>query len=427
MSKRIPFRAIKPAAEIVDLINGNADIVIVNPWIRINGLTPADPSTFLNIKPASPNSKFGGTTIISPHIAAKCDGTFIESPLFTDDTGANTLCNRIRSYGLYDTPEHDDYYIKLKDKSIQKFTITYGKFDTSNQEMVSTSIVNYQLTQAMELCILMRMLGFRLNKETNDQGALQSILNDFKSHAIRIPENQQAKYNKYLDVAGEKLTEYLKFNTTGKRYTVHESQADDDPDPEPTDLFKIFQHLIRMRNAAISANPSDKSEQLFKSYANILNSIAYRPINPACQPHHYAKQDKDGRSTEGTSLRTSYTFGLGSSYQPTYVRCSAGEKSRPMTIDDCIALTQPQMAKIFFTLDLDFRVYSRATSSVISLRYKVCNLLYKPAQEVVKSIADTSDIDMGEDTMTTPINTSINTHASKQDTQNEFELDPDAF
>ena len=108
------------------------------------------------------------------------------------------------------------------------------------------------------------------------------------------------------------------------------------------------------------------------------------------------------------------------------VRCSTGEKPRPMNVDDCIALTQPQIAKIYFTLNLDFRVYARATSSVISLRYSVCTLLYKPAPEIVKSGIDTSDIDMGEDTTSTSTNTH-NTDDSKQDTQNEFELDPDVF
>jgi len=413
MAKKInvPIYNIKPANEILDILTGNSDICIINPWFTIPGVTNPDFNTFLKLSEIG--TKYKGTKIDSPKIAYKCGNDFRTDIIFTEDRGESACTTRLRFYQLYQT-ELEDY--KTKFKPLQKITATKGTLKPENKGIITECIINYQLAQAFELCLLLKMLNIKNIKpeSTDDNLTYESLLKTIIDE-LKI-DSTDSKYTKIIEDMETKLESYLEFvkkpEETDKRYMVTYSESIDKDDIEIKidDLFKVISELLSYKYLILKKKQANKSEltnseKNFISYNKILSSINYKPVSGACYPKYYKKEIKDN-IVEGTSVYTDYSFNNGDKSQTRHrSKFTKGELVKMTPEDHARIANQPIEAKIYLRIDFDFRCYPTSKEKAPStVRYVVTDIQYKMSTDTASNVDVDKGIDIGMDDDITYVN-----------------------
>ena len=304
-SINIPILNITPANQIIDYLNGKASLAIVNPYFQLPGIPKIQFINFLPIKPINGERK--GYQIVSPQIVYKTqNGNFTSKIFFNDDDGSNELTTNLRFYPLQETPLTPEDYTK-KFKVLQKVVASRGVVKDGNTQLINECVINYQLSQAFELCYMIKMLGLQPTPTDTDATILQQINMALNNNV----ENPQTK---------QRIDDYLKFNITpapntqDARYitVLNQTMAKEyarNKQRKVQSIFDIFADDMFNKSQSLN-NVQQKSQydQLFINYNSILNIANYQNMGSAC----YIKEYKGNANTEnqysGKSFYTDYTL-----------------------------------------------------------------------------------------------------------------------
>jgi len=408
-SINIPILLLKPAEHIIDYLNGNASLAIVNPFFQLPGVQSPTFASFLNIKPIT--GQRSGYQILSPQIVYKTQsGTFTSKIIFNDDAGSNNLSTNLRFYPLKDKPLTIQDYI-ANFKVLQKVVASRGVVKDSNNQLINECVINYQLSQAFEMALMLKMLCIAPAAEDTDESILTKILsalnNQGKAPTIQADTVQrtQARINDYLKFNKPPLpnaedTRYIKsYNQTmmsrfGRNKPVIQS------------IIDIFvDAMVEKSQIVESLQQKSQYDQIFEQYHNIFIAAKYQNMGSACYVKEYQGNAK-GQTYQGKSFYTDYTLKIADkSTGKTMMKTPSMGNAPPrvMTVKDYLDLitdgtttdpnqTKPKslVAKIFMGIDFDFRVYtnSAATRQAINVRYLIHLIFY---QENQTSLMDTID------------------------------------
>lgn len=403
----VPLLNIQPANQIIDYLNGNASLAIVNPYFKLPGVPQVPYQQFLNIKPLTGN--FKGNQIITPQIVYKTqNGTFTSNIVFTDDnTDNSTFSTPLRFYPLFQKDTTLAEYIKSF-KVLQKVIASRGTVKETNAQLVNECVVNYQLSQAFELLLMLKMISILPDPNDTDKTILGKIIEYF-SNCINNPQIIQEITNR--------INDYLAFNTPpqqgveDKRYIESYNrelfnmkyQFDK---PVFQSIIDIFARAIVFKASILNKNPTqnDNYEKIFMAYCQVISSSKFQHINPACYVKEYSGK-KDGNDYKGKSFYTEYTLKIADKSSSKTLIQYPGIQRRIMTIQDFLNLVcdgtttksedaKPKsiLSKIFMTIDFDYRVYG--DKPAIGVRYVVHALFYKPNESNIIDNIDFGGIDM---------------------------------
>ena len=393
----IGIYSLKPNNQIMDYITGKGSIAITNPWIELPGLTKPSFKEYLQIKKIL--GEMPGYTIQSPQIVYRTTSNkFTSNIIFTEDNNELSLTTRFTPFKLWQT-EIKDYVTKFK--KMQKITCSRGKFVDTNEGIINECTINYQLTQAIELSILLKMFGLAPAEDTTDDEILNYLYSEFE-HVSIDDEDEMTTYKAQLKKLKTAIDNYIKFNSPDnlKRYIVQDDENKNNKKAVINDIFEIFKNVMKTKSEYLN-----KEENTYKEYYNVLTAEGkndtVKAIAPACFIKHF-KTTIDNKQIEGTSVYTNYIFKCGE-FGNTMTKKTQKGKLVPLTISDHAKMAgKSQIGKFFIKIDFDIRIYPKvATNSPTALRYDVKILLYR-ANEFSSTAniegIDNIDIGMDEDT-----------------------------
>ena len=377
MSKNIniPFYTIKPANNIIDILLGKADFALVTPWVELPGVAKIPEEEFLKIKEIK-NDKTTGYIVASPKIVFKNGETFTDRINFTEDAGERTVSTSLKPYGLYQTEKNIETY-KHKFKVLQKITASRGIFKDTNTGLINECIINYQLSQAYELAYLLKILGINhLKPELDDKTIIIYIYSKLK-----INNNRDNEFNTLYN-------DYINFNSpsnTAKYIISYNSNLRIDHETDTIySLFKILSTELRLKSQQINNNSNNSTNDQTeisirnkKLYIQLLLRNKLKSISPACYVKEYSG-NQQGKEYKGKSVYTDYT-----------IKCAERSTSKtmiivngkivPMTVENYFKMVDiPQLAKIYLSVDFDFRIYNNVEKQPVSIRYIVQVIACKP-------------------------------------------------
>ena len=420
-SINVPILAIQPADQIIDYLNGKASLAIVNPYFQLPGVPKANYANFLAIKTLNSNGR-NGYQIVSPQIVYKTQaGTFTSKIVFNDDDGSSDLTTYLRFYALKDKPLTLESYNK-EVKVLQKIVASRGVVKDSNSQLIRECVINYQLSQAFELALLIKMTGVKPTDDDNDLSILTKI---------NIMLNSDNLQNRTPNPATtQKIEEYIRFNTVApntedkrfiKSYNQTKLNSLDDSDLVKQSIISIFTNDMKNKSKKIAARkqnmqPAMTQEQqqqqaldnLFELYNNVLRIPKYQNMGAACYVKEYEGTAANSQSYSGSSFYTDYTFKIANkSTQKTMIRNEFVDRPRIMTVNDYLDLVadtttnpptpslKPIVAKLFMGIDFDFRVYQNVTmKQAINVRYVVHLIFCKQSTGNGIDNIDYSGVDM---------------------------------
>ena len=405
----VPIQLIQPAEQIIDYFTGKAQLFIGNPWFEVPGVPKVPFPTFLPLKQL-PGPR-PGQQITSPQIYFKTQaGTFTNNITFTDDDGSNSLPTVLRFYSLPETPLTLADYSK-KFKVLQKVPASRGTYADTNTTMINECVINYQLTQAFEMALVLKMLCIAPQPEWTDLITLQTI-------NTALGAKQEQRINDYIAFnkppqPGVPDQRYIKQYNAAMAVNFVMSG------PVKQSIINIFAQAIEVRFQMNGKKQYTSSEQdmkqqqydtVFQSYAQILRSGKYQSMDGACYVKEY-EGNANNQQYKGQSFYTDYILKIADkSTSKTMKKTPQMSNIGPMTVADYFDLIsadngqgQRQVAqksiaaKIFMGVDFDFRVYPAVTKQAIHIRYIIHLIFYKP--NVFNSLAniDYSTVDMGVD------------------------------
>ena len=388
-SINIPILNLTPANQIIDYLNGKASLAIVNPYFQLPGIQTVQFINFLPIKPINGDRK--GYQVVSPQIVYKTqNGNFTSKIFFNDDDGSNELTTNLRFYPLQETALTPEEYNK-KFKVLQKVVASRGVVKDGNTQLINECVINYQLSQAFELCYMIKMLGLQPTQNDTDATILQQINMALNNNA----ENPQTK---------QKIDDYLKFNTTpapntqDARYITVLNQtmakANSRNKRIIQSIFDIFaDDMFNKAQTLNTVQQKTQYDQLFINYNSILNIANYQNMGSACYIKEYIGNANTENQYSGKSFYTDYTLKCAAkSTSKTMIKTPDMGNSipRPMNVMDFLNLvrdntttpptasSKPIVAKLFMSVDFDFRVYAQVnTRQAINVRYMVHLMFYK--------------------------------------------------
>ena len=292
-SINVPLLAIKPADQIIDYLNGKAQLAIVNPFFQLPGVPQISFPSFMAVKQLAGTRP--GYQIVSPQIVYKTQaGTFTSKIVFNDDDGSsNNLTTNVRFYGLKDKPlTLKDYYENFK--VLQKVVASRGVVKDANSQLINECVINYQLTQAYEMALMLRMLGLAPEANDNDLSILNKINSALNSVDQNNPqENQQTK---------QRIQDYIKFNTAPapgvedtryiKSYNQNMLKLFGRSKPAIQSIIDIFADDMSAKGQKIQLQlqqkqPVSNFDQMFETYHAILRTANYQNVGSACYMKEY--------------------------------------------------------------------------------------------------------------------------------------------
>lgn len=416
-SINIPIIALKPADQIIDYLNGKASLAIVNPFFQLPGVQSPPFANFLTYKPIT--GQRTGYQIVSPQIVYKTQaGTFTSKIVFNDDDGSsNGLSTNLRFYPLKDVNlTIQDYVAKFK--VLQKVVASRGvvKDDNADLKLINECVINYQLSQAYEMALMLKVLCVAPAADDTDETILNKILlqlnNQGKAPTISaaILQKTQSRIKDYIAFNAPPApnavdTRYIKsYNQTMMNNFVEK--------PVIQSIIDVFSLAMREK-AKIIKGIQNKSQydQIFEQYNNIFVGAKYQNMGSACYVKEYEGTAK-GQDYQGKSFYTEYTLKIADkSTGKTMMKVPSmgNAQPRPMTVKDYLDLVtdntsiDPTQAKpkslavkIFMSVDFDFRVYlgSAATKQAINVRYLVHLIFYKENQSSIMDSIDYGNVYM---------------------------------
>ena len=388
----VPLYTLTLPPSPIAYLTGTSPICLSNPWITLPGYPTPSFKDYLTIKKIT--GEMPGYSITSPQILYKHNSTYTPNIVFTEDSNENSLTTKFTPFKLWQT-ELKDYGIKFK--KMQKITCSRGKY-TPTSPTTPELTLNYYLTQAIELAILLKIFGLAPTSDTTDSEVLESLYSEFESITKTIKdEDEQSDYKTKLKKLSTAIQNYLKFNSSDNTSHYLTQGLETSKKAVSNDLFDIFKDVM-----AIKAENLGEKEKMFEEYYKALTAdgkIPYiKPIQPACFIKHF-KTTIDNKPIEGTSIYTNYIFKCGE-FGNTLTKKTQKGKLVPLTISDHAKMAgKPQIGKFYIKIDYDIRIYPKvATNSPTSLRYDVKILLYKPNDfNSSTNIEGIENIDIGMD------------------------------
>ena len=414
-SINIPILTLTPSSQIIDCLNGKASLAIVNPFFQLPGVQSPPFAGFLNVKPIT--GQRSGYQILSPQIVYKTQtGTFTSKIVFNDDDGSNTLSTNLRFYPLKDKPlTIQDYVANFK--VLQKVVASRGVVKDSNNQLINECVINYQLSQAYEMALMLKMLCIAPDAKDTDESILNKILSALNNQG-KAPTLQSDTVQR----TQARINDYLKFNKSPspntedaryiKSYNQNMMSRFGRNKPVIQSIIDVFVDAM-VEKSQIIENLQQKSQydQIFEQYHNILVAAKYQNMGSACYVKEYQGNAK-GQTYQGKSFYTDYTLKIADkSTGKTMMKIPSmgNAPPRPMNVKDYLDLitdgttTDPTqakpkslVAKIFMGIDFDFRVYtgSAATKQAINVRYLVHLMFYKENQASIMDSIDYGNVYM---------------------------------
>jgi len=423
----VPILTIQPAEQIIDYLTGKAQLAIVNPWFDLPGIQKPTFPNFLaskNIPGQRP-----GYQIMSPQIVYKTQsGNFTNKIVFTDDDGSNDLTTSLRFFPLAETKLSVNDYVN-KFKVLQKVPSSRGilKQDSTSNPIINECVVNYQLSQAYEMCLLCKMLCFNPKPDDTDLTMLTKF-----AYLINSKVNQQQ--SEVPQETQKRINDYIKFNQVPapgtldqryiKTYNATMAKTFGRAKPKPQSIIDIFADDISMKRQYIIEHQSEyqndpnqvQYNKIFESYANLISISNFQYMGSACYVKEYTG-NSNGQSYKGQSIYTDYVLKCADkSSQKTMRKVPemGNQPPTPMTVQDYLDLVsapgigtpdeirQPAqkaiLAKIFMSIDFDYRVYSSVTGrQSTGVRYTIHLIFYKPNTFNSLNAIDYGNVQMGVD------------------------------
>ena len=410
-SINIPILSLTPSSQIIDYLNGKAMLAIVNPFFQLPGVPSPAFANFLSIKPIT--GQRSGYQILSPQIVYKTQsGTFTSKIVFNDDDGSNNLSTNLRFYPLKDKPMTIQDYV-TNFKVLQKVVASRGVVKDSNNQLINECVINYQLSQAYEMALMLKMLCIAPAADDNDEKILNKILASLNNPALPAETVQRTQ---------ARINDYLKFNTAPapntedtryiKSYNQNMMSRFGRNKPVIQSIIDVFVDAMVDKSQMIeSLQQKSQYDQIFEQYYNIFVAAKYQNMGSACYVKEYQGTAK-GQTYQGKSFYTDYTLKIADkSTGKTMMKVPSmgNAPPRPMNVKDYLELvsdgttTDPSqakpkslVAKIFMGIDFDFRVYtgSAATKQAINVRYLIHLIFYKENQTNLMDTIDYGNVYM---------------------------------
>ena len=400
----IPIFSIKPNNQIIDyLINDNSTLAITNPWHTFKGTNSIDIKEYLKISKSidKKTNTQNGYSIKTPQIIYKSlNNEFTANILFTNDKGENSLTTRFKPFSLWKTPK-TEYATKFK--SLQKVLCSRGKYVETNEELTNELVINYQLTQVLEIAILLKMFGYdssALGTDLTDEDVIKQLLKEFKD--ITISEDQDM-YNSQLKKVETAINEYINFiNPKNKqRFIIRNDDKTKSTNKKTKafipDLFIIFSNLLKF---IYDNGDSDNHGMIIEYYGALTGDgkINLKPFEPVTYVKYYSVDTTDKKHIEGYGVYTNYTFMSGEYGNTKTKKSNKGPQVALTPADHAKMADSPQIGKFWNKFDFDCRTYlTIADKSPTCLRYTVRTLLYKPSVFTGTEVDGVDDVDIGMD------------------------------
>lgn len=383
----VPIYNIRPATQIVDIINGNATICIVNPWFNLPGVETVDYNSFMAIKTTTTGMTC--STVTSPKIAVNLQvlypnnyqqPTFTTNVLFTQDTGDKKPTTRLNFYPPFANGEIN--YQKV----MGKYSARRGKIRQTGLNV--EAVINYQLSQAFEFLYIAKLLEITSFSFENDSQFIAYV-----SKALSLSGDIQNDLNDYvLFNANTSITSAENPNPNdiyyeqgvNPRFVTKYAEKTGKTQDSSIDLFGLLNGALqnnykKFNNGKIKLSPSSQA------YYSILNTINYAGMSPAVYNKGYKVALKDNQNpTIGTHVLTDYTLILNGDTVHTQ-KLVKNERTnltewKPMTVNDIKQIENVNVdAKVFVQISFDMRAYSTKIRSPVAIRYLIKNIAYKNA------------------------------------------------
>lgn len=384
----IPLGNIQPAKNIMQLLNGTSQIGIANPWFDIPGVSKPTLMDFMKVEVKT--TKQGQCpTIHSPLIVAaesvstnpkfKASSQFTSNVIFTEDKGEKYPTLQFRLFSI-NFNKGEDRYTRDKFKSIQMIPSARVLDEFTTHECV----LNYQLTQAFEFCLIAKILGIdRFQYSSN--GVLKNVTTD--QEFIEMISCRIA-----LSPLKPLLENYIGFLASPKPYIPRFMGMEESRTGTYNDLLWILR------------------DDLLK-YAQ-TNNVAYASailtcslMKPAVYVNKYKPKAKPGVQAapqpERIGCKADYNFtfsaeGYGSKQK------TGPEPARVITPEDHRELAGKQReGKVYVKIDFDYRVnapdtFGNKDKNVMRLRYIVKSIAHRPSASGAGADPDMDDIFLGD-------------------------------
>ena len=346
-TKVFTSRDITENKSLLDYLNGNGQFYIQNPYFKNENLRDVvcTQDQFLNV--VKIGSTIAGKQIKAPKIYAMIGKEFKTNFIFQLDSGYPKKFDvGVKLYKPYNKDPNKT--IDLSKNANYKAYTTFKFIDDENKgqnPLEEYSLLMYQLSQAMELLIICKIIHFDISSYTTDAklfAELCSVLNISDKFQVEL-------IKKYVD------------RIKNCTLPIYASQGDEYTDIEESSLLALLgQSLSSYVKNSISLGKDIQEKEkikkekfdmpLFEWFGKTIDSI-----KPAIRKHHYKVDTREGFNFIG-DLTFSFTEKF-----PTNVKYNTN-KTRVMNSDLYTELSSDGKnlsARIYANMRFDFRVYQQ--------------------------------------------------------------------
>lgn len=394
---QVPIGNLNPVSQIVHLLDGSAQIGLLNPWFSFPGVESPTLPNFMIVE--RKKGTLGIMTIINKNPAIvsrnpKTDftGNFSRSVIFTEDNGESSPTTKFTlfnlNFGLNTNAKtgtvNIDKYQQFK--KLQLIPSSRGKIGEDLTDIqFKECVINYQLTQAYEFCLIAKILGIE-KFEYVENGQLVKVSND-----VQFFKLINSKCN--LGTINDSINKYLLF-IHGPKSFIPRYKSMEPKIKYVDDLLWIMKE--KLQEIIPSTSPyygTVLSCSLMKPavYPSIYKPTKNGIPDPSapdiitCRCDYNVKYDRD--KDDGTKHKYQ-TMAKAATMRPEDYRNLIGKR---------------QEGKIFIKMDFDYRInaddnWGDAPKNVIRLRYIIDSVAHRDSRGAEGHV-DLDGIDLEADGM----------------------------
>ena len=356
----------KRVSNLIDLLNGNSNFVIDNPYFPLKG-SNAQIDNFIEFKEITKDKKVNGYRLQMPGLMFRKsqEEAFTKNFTIRPDNGGSAS-TKIKLFPPYDST-----------KSLNALNKVFTTFGELNDVLKCVIIFDYQIRQAYELLLLVRLLNLNITKCKTDDEIFELV----KNSGIEL---------KNVDKYKTKFASEQPYNITKRKSKDETDEFGDESDSESeiNDLFS----LIEQKSLTSKLTGGSTNNPVYKYYKSKL-----KPLNPLFTVSQITS--KDSKSTSlSVSANLTFSLTIDDKHVGSTMRLH-NKKENVMTYKEYQSIQNKKLLSILcFKFECDIRRYGTNITPVNGMRGMIKCIGYKPLSSSSKSyLEDTYDDFIDED------------------------------
>lgn len=332
--------------QIIDLLNGKSNFVIDNPYFPLKG-SKSQIDNFIEYKELSKDKKAIGYRLQMPAVLYRktVDEPYTQYYAIRPDNGGSASTT-IKLFSPYDST-----------KSLSVLTKIFTTFGELNDVLKQVCLFDYQIRQAYELLMIVRLLDLNIAECKTDNDVFKLIkdsgveLKDLDKYVVRFQSAEPYKITK----------------RKSKDETDEFGESSEESD-ETDDLIKLIDSkslTAKLKTSKTQNNP------IFKYYKNKL-----KPLNPLFTVSSMTSKDSSGPKI-AVSANLTFALTIDKAHQGSTTRIH-NRKETIMTYKDYQQIQNKRLlAVLCFKFECDIRKYGTNITPVNGMRGMVKSIGYK--------------------------------------------------